>query len=69
MNLPDWEALLVKAAHFEIESEILIEFARAGHRIGFVPIQVIYKDERSKISPLRDTLRWFRWWQRNRTTR
>ena len=69
MNLPDWAALPVKAAHFEIESEILIEFARAGHRIGFVPIQVIYKDERSKISPLRDTLRWFRWWQRNRTTR
>jgi len=66
MNLSDWAALPVKASHFEIESEILIEFARAGHRIGFVPIQVIYSDERSKINPLRDTIRWFRWWQQNR---
>jgi glycosyltransferase involved in cell wall biosynthesis len=64
MNLTDWAALPVKAVHFEIESEILIAFARAGHRIGFVPIQVIYEDERSKIHPLRDTVRWFRWWQR-----
>jgi glycosyltransferase involved in cell wall biosynthesis len=66
MNLADWAALPVKAAHFEIESEILIGFARAGHRIGFVPIQVIYQDERSKINPVRDTVRWFRWWQQNR---
>ena len=64
MNLRDWAALPVKAAHFEIESEILIAFARAGHRIGFVPIQVIYEDERSKIHPLRDTVRWLRWWRR-----
>ena len=34
MNLSDWAALPVKASHFEIESEILIEFARAGHRVG-----------------------------------
>jgi glycosyltransferase involved in cell wall biosynthesis len=66
MNLSDWAALPVMAVHFEIESEILIEFARAGHRIGFVPIQVIYQDERSKINPLRDTVRWFRWWRKNR---
>jgi glycosyltransferase involved in cell wall biosynthesis len=66
MNLSAWAALPVKASHFEIESEILIEFARAGHRIGFVPIQVIYRDEHSKISPLRDTIRWFRWWQQSR---
>jgi glycosyltransferase involved in cell wall biosynthesis len=51
-------------AHFEIESEVLLMFARAGRKIEFVPIQVIYKSERSKIHPLRDAARWFRWWQK-----
>ncbi|MBC8097597.1 MAG: glycosyltransferase family 2 protein [Akkermansiaceae bacterium] len=53
--------LTVNAAHFEIESEVLLAFARANRRIAFVPIQVIYKSERSKIHPLRDTLRWLKW--------
>lgn len=62
MNLKTWEKLPVNATHFEIESEVLLAFA--GHRRGieFVPIEVIYKNERSKIHPLRDTIRWFRWW-------
>lgn len=48
--------------HFEVESEITLAFARAGHSIAFVPIQVIYHSSRSKIRPVRDTWRWFRWW-------
>jgi len=66
MNLKTWEKLPVKATHFEIESDVLLAFA--GHRRGieFVPIEVIYKDERSKIHPLRDTIRWARWWLRAR---
>ena len=39
----------------------------SGQRVAFVPISVIYRKEKSKIRPLRDTLRWFRWlkdWQR-----
>jgi glycosyltransferase involved in cell wall biosynthesis len=64
MDLRVWADLDVRADHFEIESEILVEFARSGHRIDFVPIQVIYRDERSKIHPWRDTVRWFRWRQR-----
>lgn len=63
MNLHAWMALPISAAHFEIESDVLMAFARAGQRIGFVPIQVIYKAEQSKIHPVRDTLRWFRWWR------
>ncbi|HLP78509.1 MAG TPA: glycosyltransferase family 2 protein [Candidatus Paceibacterota bacterium] len=55
--------LSVNTAHFEIESEVLLAFARAGLRIEFVPIQVIYKTEQSKINPLRDTVRWFKWWR------
>jgi len=36
-------------------------FARAGLRIEFVPIEVIYRTELTKINPWRDTIRWFRW--------
>lgn len=67
MNLQAWSGISLSTEHFEMESEILIAFARAGHRIGFVPIQIIYGDERSKIHPVRDTIRWFLWlrrWQR-----
>jgi glycosyltransferase involved in cell wall biosynthesis len=63
MRLEAWAALPIAATHFEIESEVLLAFALAGRRIEFVPIQVIYKMERSKIQPVRDTLRWFRWWR------
>ncbi|HTL15839.1 MAG TPA: glycosyltransferase family 2 protein [Patescibacteria group bacterium] len=61
MNLQDWARLPIGVAHFEIESEVLFHFARAGLRIEFVPIQVIYKQEQSKIHPWRDTVRWLNW--------
>jgi glycosyltransferase involved in cell wall biosynthesis len=56
-----WTALDLRTRHFEIESEMLMEFIRTGQEVAFVPIEVIYKSEQSKIHPLRDTLRWFRW--------
>jgi len=62
INLNAWSELPIKATHFEIESEVLLHFVLAGLPVDFVPIRVIYKAERSKIHPLRDTLRWFRWW-------
>ena len=40
----------------------LSKFIAAGHKVAFVPVQVIYRSERSKIRPVRDTRRWFRWW-------
>ena len=61
LHLPSLKRLHVKSECFEIESEVLIQFARARLGIAFVPIQVIYADERSKIRPLRDTLRWWNW--------
>ena len=64
INLDALMALLVTTAHFEIESEVLLGFARAGRVIRFVPIQVLYKREQSKIHPWRDTLRWVRWWRK-----
>jgi glycosyltransferase involved in cell wall biosynthesis len=64
MNLETWATLPVNAAHFEIESDVLLAFATQRRPIEFVPIQVIYKNEQSKIHPVRDTVRWFRWWWR-----
>lgn len=63
MQLEAWSAIPVTASHFEIESEVLLRFLLQGFRVEFVPIQVIYKGEQSKIHPFLDTIRWFRWWR------
>lgn len=47
-------------ARFAAESEILLELSRQGVKIGSVPVRAIYGNERSKIRPWRDTLRFFR---------
>lgn len=49
-----------RASRFDAESEILLALAARGVPMGAVPIRVIYGDERSKIRPLRDTLRFLR---------
>jgi glycosyltransferase involved in cell wall biosynthesis len=61
VQLKTLEKMKLTSAHFEIESEQLLAFIRAGERVEFVPVRVIYRTERSKIHPLRDTWRWFRW--------
>lgn len=48
------------SARFAMESEILLDLAQDGVSVGSVPIRVIYRDEKSKINPLVDTLRFFR---------
>ncbi len=68
MRLVAWSALPIGTNHFEIESEVLLAFAAGGYAVEFVPVQSIYKNERSKIRPLRDTRRWFAWWRRRRQT-
>jgi glycosyltransferase involved in cell wall biosynthesis len=69
MHLEAWSELRLSAEHFEIESEVLLAFLAAGHRVEFVPIRTIYKGEQSKIHPVRDTLRWFKWWRKARSSR
>ncbi len=49
----------VGAQRFAAESEILLELAARGVRMGAVPIKVIYRDEKSKIHPFKDTVRFF----------
>jgi len=66
-RLDAWSQLSITTQHFEIESEMLLAFVEAGHRVEFIPIRVIYKAEQSKIHPWRDTLRWFRWLRTTRT--
>jgi glycosyltransferase involved in cell wall biosynthesis len=62
VHLETLAGLRIKADHFEIESEALAAFLEAGHRVEFVPITVIYGGSPSRIRPLVDGYRWFRWW-------
>jgi glycosyltransferase involved in cell wall biosynthesis len=55
------EKLRLETAHFETESEMLIQAGRAGVKISSVPIRTIYDLGRaSRIRPLRDTVRFFK---------
>ena len=68
VRLEALERMQLSATRFEIESEQLLAFVAAGERVEFVPVQVIYRAERSKIHPWRDTVRWFQWRRRWRTS-
>lgn len=63
MRLGAWATLELRTEHFEIESELLLGFVERKYAVKFVPVQVIYRNERSKIHPLRDMVRWFKWWR------
>lgn len=63
VNMAAWKLLTFKTHNFEIESELIVRFIRAGFGLEFVPVQTRYGSETSKIRPLRDTMRWFRWWR------
>ncbi|MBV8900421.1 MAG: glycosyltransferase family 2 protein, partial [Verrucomicrobia bacterium] len=71
-NLPDSQCgyrlvrrelipLLMKCSTgFDFETETLLLACREGYRVTFVPIRTIYRDETSKIRPVRDTIRYFK---------
>jgi len=44
---------------FEVESEILMKAAKQGVKIYSVPVKTIYRNEKSKINPLKDTIKFF----------
>jgi glycosyltransferase involved in cell wall biosynthesis len=48
-----------ESARFAAESEVLLNLAARGATIRSVPIAVIYRDEKSKINPVKDTFRFF----------
>ena len=54
------ERITLTTDRYEIESEMLIKAARAGFRIASAPITTVYEDQESRIHPIADTLRFFR---------
>ena len=44
---------------FAAESEVLLDLSEAGESIASAPTRIIYGDEKSKISPVRDTIKFF----------
>ena len=48
-----------ESARFAAESEVLLQLSDQGVQIGSVPVTTIYGDEKSKINPFRDTIRFF----------
>ena len=51
------ESISLESSNFEIESEIIIKAAKKGFKIESAPIKTVYKDEKSRINPFVDTLR------------
>jgi glycosyltransferase involved in cell wall biosynthesis len=50
----------IETTKFDYETEMLVVASRRGCRIGAVPISTIYGDEKSKIHPVRDTVRFYK---------
>ena len=51
------EKVRLESSNYEIESELLLSAAKKGFRIESVPIKTVYADERSRINPFVDTIR------------
>lgn len=51
--------IATEAEHFAAESEILLHVAARGIRIDSISIAAVYSDEKSKINPFKDTIRFF----------
>lgn len=63
--LEAFAAVRLSAREYEIESDLTLQFIRQGFRVGSAPVTAVYRRERSKIRPVRDTWRWFLWWREN----
>ena len=48
------------SSNYEIESETIIEAHHKGFKIKFIPIKTIYSKQISRINPIIDTIRFFR---------
>jgi len=64
----------LRRSGFEVETEILMKASRKGVRVCSIPIKTIYRGEKSKINPLRDTVRFISYfiqelWSFARSTR
>jgi glycosyltransferase involved in cell wall biosynthesis len=51
--------LFCESNNYDYETEMLLIASREGFRIAAVPVSTIYGEEKSKIHPVRDTIRFF----------
>jgi glycosyltransferase involved in cell wall biosynthesis len=51
--------LFCESNNYEYETEILLIASREGFRIASTPVSTVYGQEKSKIHPVRDTIRFF----------
>ena len=54
------EKIKFETNNYDAESELLLKAARLGFKIGAVPIDTIYRGEKSRINPFVDALRFIR---------
>ncbi len=54
------KTIKLKSSNYDIDSEIILNTAKAGFKIDSTPVKTVYKDEKSKINPFVDTLRFIR---------
>ena len=51
------EDIRFTSLHYDIESELIVKAGRCGFKIESVPIATVYQDEKSKVNPIIDTVR------------
>lgn len=52
--------LFCESNAYDYETEMLLIASKRGFKIAAVPITTVYSDEKSKIHPVRDTIRFFK---------
>ena len=52
--------LFCESNNYDYETEMLLIASREGFKIAAVPVSTIYGEEKSKIHPVRDTMRFFK---------
>lgn len=68
IDLQTWDSLRLSARHFEVESEMLMSFLADKRPVKFVPIRVVASIRKSRIHPVTDSLRWWKWWRKMQKT-
>ena len=56
------QSLSLGTDRFEAESEMLLDASAAGFKIEAVPVSTVYRDEVSHIRPVRDTMRFLKFY-------
>ncbi len=51
------QAVKLESSKYETETELVVKAARKGFKIESVPIKTVYQDEKSRINPIVDTIR------------